>query len=255
MARSVEATLKKLDRPPAGHNFARSNFQSLARTTNALVNLALSFPTISYRWAIDTIQAQLGDHLSDDAARKLLDKNCPVSQLDDNVELLNAFQEYNKMRQFDGLHVFPEFCGNYVASPDVGVPIKPTALLRENGVIKPLFVVGWAHSSLNWYQRRLLATMHEDAIYSLTDLRKSPGEVLIFPRNGYGQRKVDRWLRGDYPLLSQEEMRDQAERFIRARSDARPLIKVKMLEREERKRQQQEARRQAPPSEASGPKE
>ena len=253
MSKSVEAVLRKLDQPPAGHNFARSNFQSTGRTTSALVNLALGFPTVSYEWALDSIKAQLGDKLSDSAAKKLLELNCPASQLDHNVELLAAFQVYNERRQFDGLHVFPEFYGSYMASPEVRVPVRPLALLRERGAIKPLFVIPWANNSLNWYQRRLLSSMYEDAIYSLTDLRDAEGEVLIFPKDGYGQRRADCWLRGTYPSLSHDEMRDQAERFITAREAARVLIPERIKDREE-KRRQTAARPGSPRPSSSAPK-
>lgn len=237
MAKSVEAILRKLDKPPAGHNFARSNFQSRARTTSALVNLALGFPTVSYQWALDAIHAQLADKLDDEMALRLLSRNCPFVQLDHNIELLVAFQEYNQIRRFDGLPVFPEFCGQFMAGPDVRVPIKPTALLREGGALKPLFIIPWAHNGLLYEQRRLLASMYEDAIYSLTDLRASNGEVLIFPRNGYGKRIVDRWERDSYQLHSREELKDQIERFVFSRNAARPLIIDRMKAQEDRKQQ------------------
>jgi hypothetical protein len=252
MAKSLEATYRKLDRPPAGHNFARSNYPSMARTTSALVHLALGFPTVSYQWALDAIQAQIADKLSDENASKLLRKNCPEFQVEDNLELLRAFQEYNVVRQFDGIPVFPEFCGQFVAGPDVSVPVRPTALLRENGLLKPLFIIPWATKGLGYYQRRLLASMYEDAVYSLTDLRASCGEVLIFPRNGYGKRTVDRWLRDSYQFLSREELRDQVERFIAARAAARPIIAGKFREREEKKRREEVARRDGPA--APGPR-
>lgn len=243
MTKSVEAILKKLDQPPAGHNFSRSNFQSLKRTTSALVNLALGFPTVSYRWSLDAIQAQISDHLSDISTQRLLEHNCPPSQIDHNLEFLLAFQSYNADRKFDGLPVFPEFRGMYRASPEVSVPISPTVLLREEGKIKPLFIIPWARNPLNWYQRRLLSTMYEDAIYSLTDLQASDGEVLLFPRNGYGDRKVDRWRRGDYQMLSKMEMREQTERFERARLSARPMITAILEERADRKRREAELRK------------
>jgi hypothetical protein len=255
MAKSVEAILSKLDRPPAGHNFARSNFQSLALTTSALVNLAMGFPQVSYRWAIDVIQAQLADKLDNGAALKLLAKNCPPSQLDDNLELLRAFQEYNDTRCFDGLPVFPEFCGQFMAGADVKIPIKPTALLREGGAIKPLFVIGWAANGLKYYQRRLLTSMYEDAIYSLTDLRASSGEVLIFPRNGYGKRTVERWYRDTYQRLSHDELREQVERFVVARSAARPIIVDRVKEREAKKRGEEASRRKSPPGSPLGPED
>lgn len=245
MTKSVEAVLRKLDQPPAGHNFSRSNFQSLKRTTTALVNLAIGFPTVSYRWSIDAIQAQISDALTDLATQKLLDHNCPPSQIDHNLEFLLAFQSYNAERKFDGLPVFPEFRGMYLASSEVSVPISPTILLREDGKIKPLFIIPWARNPLNWYQRRLLSTMYEDAIYSLTDLQASDGEVLLFPRNGYGIRKVDRWKRGEYPLLSKAEMVEQTERFERARLSARPMISAILEERAARKVREAELRKRS----------
>ena len=203
----------------------------------------MGFPTISYRWSLDVIQVQIAQHLGDTAAKKLLLRNCPLNQYDHNIELLVAFQSYNEDRQFDGLPVFPEFRGTYRASADVSVPVSPTILLRENGKIKPLFIIPWARNPLIWYQRRLLATMYEDAIYSLTDLQASDGEVLLFPRNGYGQRIVDRWHRGDYQLLSKAEMTEQTERFEQARSSARPMIAAIFQEREERKRREASLRK------------
>jgi hypothetical protein len=207
----------------------------------------MGFPQVSYRWGIDAIRAQLADKLTNEMTIKLLNKNCPPSQIEDNFDLLLAFQEYNNIRQFDGLPVFPEFNGHFRVGPDVSVPINPTVLLREGGVIKPLFIIGWANNGLTYYQRRLLSSMYEDAIYSLTDLRASRGEVLIFPRNGYGKRTVERWYRDTYQLLSREELREQVERFIKARSAARPLIIKRFREREESMRRQTAARRGNPP--------
>lgn len=106
-------------------------------------------------------------------------------------------------------------------------------------------MIGWATNSLKYYQRRLLASVYEDAIYSLTDLRDSPGEVLLFPRNAYGVRIVERWERDSYQLLSREELRDQVERFVQARADARPIIAHRYQLRQEQKARDEAARREA----------
>lgn len=230
MARSENAVLAKLDRPPGAHNWARCNQKELARTVTSLVNLALGFPKTSYIWAIKVIQDFLSFCLTDENARNQLVMNCPPSQFEDNSELLEAFLEYAKTRHFDAIRVFDEFTSSFRAGPDVNVPVKPTAILRENGVLKPLFVIGWARNSLDYYQRRLLSTVFEDAIFTLTDFIDSPGEVLFFPRDGYGVRRVERWERRTYELLSSEDMRDQVERFIKARDQARPIIIQKLRE-------------------------
>lgn len=245
MAKTLPQILSKLDRPPAAHNWALCNHQEQRRTTSSLVNLAMGFPTISYQWATAVIQNVLADGLDDQRAVQNLEKVCPPSQLDGNSELLNAFLAYNAERRCRGFRVFDEFAGKFLAGPDVEVPVRPTAILNENGVLKPLFVIGWATNTLKYYQRRLLASIYEDAIYSLTDLRASPGEVLLFPKNAYGVRTVDRWDRGSYGLLSSSELRDQIERFVQARSEARPIIADRYQTRQERKAREEAARREA----------
>ena len=235
MAKTEDQVLAKLDKPPAAPNWSLSNFQEKARTRSALVNLALGFPQISYQWAIRIIQIVIADRRTDGEAFELLRSHCPPSQWEHNLGLLHAFLEYNKERQFDGIPIFDEFCGYFMAGPDVKVPVRPTAIIREGGFLKPIFVVGWAHNRLKYYQRRLLSSVYEDAIYSLTDFVNSPGEVLFFPENGYGVRKVDRWHRDTYAPLSREELTGQVERFIEAREEARLLIPIRLREQAERK--------------------
>lgn len=245
MAKTLSQILAKLDRPPAAHNWALCNHQDQRRTTNSLVNLAMGFPTISYQWATVVIQNVLADGLSDERAVQNLDKICPPSQFEGNLELLAAFLAYNAERRYRGFRVFDEFAGKFLVGPDVEVPVRPTAILNDDGVLKPLFVIGWATNSLKYYQRRLLASVYEDAIYSLTDLRNSPGEVLIFPRNGFGARVAERWERNSYQLLAREELRDQVERFVQARADARPIISQRHQLRQEQKARDEAARRDA----------
>lgn len=235
MAKTEDQILAKLDRPPAAPNWALSNFQEKARTRSALINLALGFPQISYQWAHRVIQIVIADKRSDDQAIELLRRYCPVSQWDHNLSLLHAFLAYNEERRFDGIRVFDEFCGYFMAGPDVSVPVRPTAVIREGGVLKPIFVVGWAHNRLKWYQRRLLTSIYEDAIYSLTDFVNSPGEVLFFPEDGYGVRKADRWERDSYSPLSHEELTEQIERFIEAREEARLAIPLRLREQAAKK--------------------
>lgn len=235
MAKKLPQILAKLDTPPAAHNWALSNFQEQLRTTNALVNLAIGFPQVSYFWAHKTIQIMLADGLSDEQALNVLQRMCPLGQWESNLNFLHAFLEHNRARQYRGIRVYDEFSGFFMAGSDVKVPVRPTAILLENGVLKPLFAIGWAHNRLNFYQRRLLSAMHEDAIYSLTDFRNAPGEVLIFPENGYGARRPEVWQRDTYQSLSHSELSDQVDRYVRAREEARLIIPVRLKEQELRK--------------------
>ena len=248
MAKTVAQILAKLDRPPAAHNWTMCNHQTLARTTNAILNLALGFPAISYQWAQRTIQIMLADGRTREDALKMLKTICPHNQIDHNLSLLLAFLEYNDDRQFQGIRIFDEFSGNFLAGPDVKVPVRPTAILRENGILKPLFVIGWAHNRLSYFQRRLLSTIYEDAIFSLTDFRSSPGEVLIFPEDGYGVRRTERWERHTYQQLAKSELAEQVQRFVQGRDNARILIPQRLQEQEARKAAKQAAQGMRPSS-------
>lgn len=245
MAKTLTQILAKLDRPPAAHNWSLCNFPRLSRTTSALVNLAMGFPKVSYQWATLVIQYVLADGISDQMAIRILEAKCPPSQFEDNLEFLNAFLTYNQERGLRGFKVFDEFSGQFLAGSDVRVPVRPTIILNDSGRLKPLFIIGWATNSLSYYQRRLLSTLYEDAIYSLTDLRDSSGEVLFFPKNGYDVRSVDRWDRGSYQLLSHDELRDQVQRFVRARHEARPIIAERYHRRAAEKARADAARGQA----------
>lgn len=234
-AKTLDGILAKLDKPPAAHNFARCNFPRKAKTCSALVNLAMSFPTVSYQWAIHIIELTVADQRSDAEAIQMLISKCPPSQLDHNLELLNGFLDYHAIRKFEGFQVYPEFKGWFEVGPNVRVPVSPTLIIREDGVLKPLFVIGWASNGLDYYQRRLLTSIYEDAIYSLTDFQHADGEVLFFPRNSYGRRIADPWKRSTFPALSREEMVEQVKRFLLAREEARPLIAERFAEQTRRK--------------------
>ena len=237
MAKTLQQILRKLDKPPAAHNWALCNHQELARTRSSLVNLAMGFPTVSYQWAQTVIQNTIADQLTDERAIQNLERNCPPSQFEDNLEFLNAFLTHHAARRYAGIRVFDEFAGQFHAGPDVAVPVRPTVILNDGIVLKPLFIIPWATNSLRYFQRRLLTSMYEDAIYSLTDLRNSPGEVLLFSRNGYGERKLELWQRDTYEPLSTSEVAEQITRFIQARDEARPVIAARF----ERRAQEQAA--------------
>lgn len=245
MAKTLPQILSKLDKPPAAHNWTLCNHQTQARTTSSLVNLAMGFPTVSYQWALAVIQNVVADNLNEARAIQNLLKICPPSQQQDNLDLLNAFLNHHAQVHYEGIRVFDEFAGQFHAGPDVVVPVRPTVILNKNGILKPLFVIGWATNSLKYYQRRLLASLYDDAIYSLTDLRNSPGEVLLFPKNGYGIRHVEQWNRNSYQLLSKDEIREQVQRFTNARDEARPIIADRFRRRAEQRAQDIAMQRQA----------
>lgn len=103
------------------------------------------------------------------------------------------------------------------------IPVKPTLVAREGGQLKPVFAFGWKSVPLTIYQRRLLMTILEDAIFSLTDFENSDAEIVFLPEVN-GVRTPEIWHRGDYDLLSQTELRNQLDVFLSAREAAYPII-------------------------------
>lgn len=78
---------------------------------------------------------------------------------------------------------------------------------------------------LSLHQRRLLMTMLEDAVFSLTDFQNSPGEFVSFPKgDNSGARSPEIWKRGDYELLGKGEMKEQIETYLRALEAAKRII-------------------------------
>ena len=79
------------------------------------------------------------------------------------------------------------------------------------------------------HQRRLLMTVLEDAVFSLTDFQNSPGEFISFPKGDNSKvRSPEVWKRGDYELLSKAEMKDQIELYLKALAIAKNIIAGKM---------------------------
>jgi hypothetical protein len=214
---------RKLDRIPAAPNFVRYNFEELQRTLKAYVAFAKGMPTISYveglkiikdlvLGLIDTAQAmKAAEFLRESPSKEVL------------VEFVEAFCRYAETRQYVATPAYAEFSTSFPIARDLFIPVKPTLVAREGGQLKPIFVFGWKSVPLTLFQRRLLMTILEDAIFSLTDFESSDAEIVFLPEVD-GTRIAEVWHRGDYELLSQAELKDQIELFLAARTMAYPLI-------------------------------
>ena len=140
-------------------------------------------------------------------------------------EFVAAFYDYDEVREYSGLPSYDEYVAPYSISRTIRVPVKPLVVISERGVLKPIFVVGWASMPLSLFQRRLLMTVLEDAVFSLTDFQGSPGEFVSFPRgDNSGARAPEVWRRGDFELLSQTELKQQIDVYLAALSAAKSIL-------------------------------
>lgn len=230
MTDNSKAIFNKLDKIPSAPNFVRYNFEELYKTLKAYISFAKGMPTVSYIQGIKIISDLVLGHNSSieqaiDAANRL-----PESPSKPHVvELVSAFCIYAEERQYDAKPAFSDFESTFHIGRKLYVPAKPTLVALENGKLKPVFIFGWKTVPLNTFQRRLLMTILEDAIFSLTDFIESDAEIIFFPEvevHSQGKlRKPEIWNRGDYNLLSDSELMNQMELFLSAREQAYPIIK------------------------------
>lgn len=214
---------RKLDRIPAAPHFVRYNFDDLAKTLKAYVQFAKGMPTVTYVPALTLIKDLVLGLTDSDQARVAIRRIKDSPSRTANIEFLDSFCDYADRRLYQATPAYSDFAAWFQLGRDLSVPVKPTLVAREHGQLKPIFVFGWKSVPLSNFQRRLLMTILDDAIFSLTDFQTSDAEIVFLPEVD-GVRTPEIWHRGDYELLSAIELRNQVELFLSARDAAYPII-------------------------------
>jgi hypothetical protein len=213
----------KLDRIPAAPNFVRYNFEDREKTLKAYVAFAKGMPTVSYVEGLKIAKDLVLGLISSDQANVAADRLRPSPSRSAIIDFIKAFCDYSEGRKYTATPAFSDFSTYFPIGRDLFIPVRPTLVAREDGLFKPIFVFGWKSVPLNVHQRRLLMTLLEDAIFSLTDFQDSDAEIVFLPEIN-GARVPEVWRRGDYDLLSHSEMKTQMETFLSARELAYPII-------------------------------
>jgi len=219
----ANAIFKKLDRIPAAPNFVRYNFEDLIKTVKAYVAFAKGMPTISYGEGLKLVKDVVLGLCSPEQARLAARRMKASPSKLAIIAFIDAFCDFAEGREFEATPAFADFSTSFEIGRNLSVPVRPTLVARELGKFKPVFVFGWKSVPLNNFQRRLLMTILEDAIFSLTDFQISDAEIIFFPEVD-GARQPEVWHRGDYALLSERELKNQMEIFLSARDAAFPII-------------------------------
>lgn len=214
---------RKLDRIPGAPNFVRYNFAELVKTTKAYVQFAKGMPTVSYAPGITLVKDLVLGLIHADQAKKAAGRLPESPSKAAVIQFVDAFCIYAEGRRYLATPAYSDFAASFPIGRDLFIPVKPTLVAREDGQLKPVFVFGWKSVPLTTYQRRLLMTILEDAIFSLTDFENSDAEIVFLPEVN-GVRTPEVWHRGDFELLSQIELRNQLDVFLSAREAAYPII-------------------------------
>lgn len=216
---------RKLERPPSAHNWVRYIHPDVLKTAKAIVAFATATPQVTYAAGLSIARDRILFKLDKATAIKAAHDRGHKKSRPYVAKFVSAFYDYDEVRNYSGLPSFDQDVAAYQISREIRVPVKPLAVISESGLLKPIFMVGWATMPLSLHQRRLLMTMLEDAVFSLTDFQRSPGEFVSFPKgDNSGLRSPEVWRRGDYDLLSNSEMKEQIEIYLRALDVAKRII-------------------------------
>lgn len=223
MSDRADAIFKKLDRIPAAPNFVRYNHDDLVKTLKSYVAFAKGMPTVSYVEGMKIIKDLVLGLIDTKQARIAASRLRESPSRDSIIGFVDAFCVYANERHYTATPAFMDFSASYQIGRGLFVPVKPTLVARENGRFIPIFAFGWKSVPLSTFQRRLLMSILEDAIFSLTDFQDSDAEIVFLPEFD-GVRQSEVWHRGDYNLLSASELKNQMELFLSAREMAYPII-------------------------------
>jgi hypothetical protein len=217
--------IKKIERPPSAHNWVRYIYPEELKMAKAIVTFVTAAPQVTYSAGLQIVRDRILFKLDRETADNAANNRGHRKSRPYVAEFVKAFIDYDEIRNYSGLPSYDQDVAAYQINRDIRVPVKPLVVISENGILKPIFVVGWATMPLVLRQRRLLMTMLEDAVFSLTDFQNSPGEFVSFPKgSNSGSRSPEIWRRGDYELLGKSEMKEQIEAYLRALETAKSII-------------------------------
>ncbi|QCI65199.1 hypothetical protein [Phreatobacter stygius] len=224
MDSSISKILAKLDKPPSAPNWVRFIGDDEHSTAKAILRWIRAIPPFTYQPAARVCKdrIELGISLRDGLTA--VDRSGAPAGRGSNSSLVRAFFEYDQDRRYSARNPMQSAREYFRVSRDILVPVEALSVIVEERQIVPVFLCGWSKLPLTTRQRRLLVTIYEDAYFSLTDFQNSPGEMLFFPKSKEGERDSELWMRGDYQLLTDSELREDVEKFILARDLVRKLL-------------------------------
>lgn len=240
---TFEKVEKKLFRPPAAHNVARLlDPSSEIRTTNNIAKFAVGIPSFNYLPATKVCSDRVALGIDLKTGVNAVNQSGSPAGREQNEKLVRAFFEHDEKRGFSKLKVIESYKGQYRISRETSVPTAPTFTVLENGKQVPIVLCGWKSVDLSREQIRAWLTMLESGLFSYSDYRSSPWEVLLFPEIGDGldaTRRATIIRPGDYQFFSEADMRELATMYARAQHAAIPIARELWQKREDRRREKE----------------
>jgi hypothetical protein len=232
---NIEELISKVRKPPSLHNWVRLNHRRRDETSRNIAKFVLGKP----RHALAKIYTLVADYitygLSKEAVAKGLQgiKNPLVRKL--GHEILGALLPWLDKREIRGIEVFHNLQVPFPIGRGILVPVKPTFVFQRDRSLTPVFIIGWASMPFSDFQKSLLATIIHQAILTLEGFEGSDAYIVCVPRikGSRTERHIRFWKVSEVPLLSEEELKAQFDRFGNALDDAVPLVLEELSRRGE----------------------
>lgn len=217
----IEDKIKRISRIPGVLNWARQNFSRTDKTAAALKKLADAKITVSLNPVYNLCAKLAYREITFDSA---FSKASGYEGFLKNAasEILPLFQDYLVQNQVEAVPDFKEFrvpfpIGSNIDGKVASIPVRPTFVYVRDGRLRPIFLLGWVDTPLDYHQRRLISAIIRRAILTQQDFLGSDAEIVTFPRiKGTKQRYQGGWNISSFPDLSDEELSAQFSRYNKA---------------------------------------
>ncbi len=231
----VEQLIAKVRKPPTLQNWVRLNHRRRDETTRRIASFVLGKP----RHALAKVYSIIADYVTFGVSKT--DANQALQKITNPLvrrlgrEIISVLLPWLDLAAIKGIQAFHNLSVPYPIGRGILVPVKPTFVFQHERKLIPVFVVGWASMPFDDFQKRLLGTIISQAILTLEGFEGSDAHIVCVPRikGSRSERYVRPWKVSDYPLLSEEELREQFDRFGNALDDAVPIVLDELARRGE----------------------
>ena len=232
---SVDELIAKVRKPPTLQNWVRLNHRRRDDTTRSIASFVLGKP----RHALAKVYSIIADYVTfgiskADVAKSLESVSNPlVRRL--GKEIISVLLPWLDHAEIRGIQVFHNLSVPFPIGRGILVPVRPTFVFQHERMLVPVFVIGWAAVPFTEFQKRLLGTIIQQAILTLEGFEGSDAHIVCVPRikGSRSERYVRNWKVSDLRALSDEELREQFDRFGNALDDAVPIVLNELARRGE----------------------
>lgn len=230
----LEKIISDIRRPPSLPNWVRLNHRRRDDTMRSIAKFALGKP----RHALAQIYGLIADYITYRISPKEIEgglqkiTNPLVRRL--GREIISTILPWLDKQEIKGIEVFNNLSIPFPIGRGIVVPVKPTFVFQHEKKLTPVFVIGWASMPFTDFQKRLLGTVIYKAILTLEGFQGSEAHIVCVPR--YKGSKSERFIRDwkvSKPELTDDELRDQFDRFGNALDDAVPVVLEELSRRGE----------------------